>query len=180
MEQFLKKMGWTSILTSFAFTIMGIIIAYYPNATFQIISYVMGGIVIAWGIIKVIEYLKMKDTYDLYNDELAFGVIAILLGIVMIVCNNMIETLLRILIGLWIVYSGVMRFTLAWKLQKMEIDNKIWGSILVIAIIMLLCGIYIIASPGAIMTTIGIIMILYGVMDIIEEIIFMKNVKNIM
>lgn len=180
MEQFLKKMGWTSIITSLGFSILGLIIAYNPNTTFQIISYILGGILIAYGVVKIIEYLKMKDASTLYNNELSYGVIAVLLGIVVIICSGMIEILLRILVGIWIVYSGIMRFGIAIKLQKFNSDNKIWVPVLFISITMLLSGIYIIASPGAVIMTIGIIMVVYGIMDIIEEIIFMRNVKDIM
>ena len=67
MEQFLKKMGWTSIITSLAFAVIGLIIAYNPNATFTIISYLIGIAFILFGIMKVIEYFKMKGSYDLYN-----------------------------------------------------------------------------------------------------------------
>lgn len=180
MEQFLKKIGWTSIITSLAFTLLGIIIAYNPNTTFQIVSYVLGSIIIAYGVLKIIEYFKVKGSYDLYNYELVYGIIACLLGIVVIVCSGMIETILRILIGIWIVYSGAMRLGLAMKLQKLDADNKIWVPVLLIALAILICGLYIIAVPGTVMMTIGIIMVIYGIMDIIEEVIFMKNVKDIM
>lgn len=179
MEQFFKKIGWTSIVTSLGFAILGLIIAYNPNTTFQIISYVLGGILIAYGVIKIIEYFKMKDVNSLYSNELSFGVIAVLFGIVVIVCSDMIETMIRIIIGIWIIYSGVMRLGLAIRLQKFDSDNRIWVPVLFIALAMLLCGIYIIASPGAVMMTIGIIMVVYAVMDIIEEIIFMRNIKDI-
>ena len=180
MEQILKKMGWASIITSLAFAIIGLIIAYNPNTTFKVISYLIGGIFIIFGIIKIFEYFKTKGSYDLYNYELVYGIIAILLGLVIIFCNEMIETLLRIMVGVWIVYSGAMRLGLAMKLQKLDADNKIWVPVLVIALAMLICGLYIIAVPGTVMMTIGIIMVIYGIMDIIEEVIFMKNVKDIM
>ena len=180
MEQFFKKIGWTSIITSLTFTVLGIIIVYNPNTTFQIISYVLGAILIAYGVLKVIEYFKVKGSYDLYNYELVYGIIACLLGIVVIICSGMIEAILRILIGIWIVYSGAMRLGLAMKLQKLDADNKIWVPVLLIALAMLICGLYIIAVPGTVMMTIGIIMVIYGIMDIIEEVIFMKNVKDIM
>jgi len=179
MEQFLKKMGLTSIITSLGFAILGIVIAYNPNTTFQIISYVLGGILIAYGVIKILEYLKMKDTNSLYSGELSFGVIAVLFGIVIVVCSEMIEALIRILIGIWIVYSGCMRLGLAIKIHKIDSDDRIWLPVFLIALIMLICGIYIIASPGAVMMTIGIIIVIYAAMDIIEEIIFMKNLKDI-
>jgi len=179
MEQFLKKIGWTSIITSLSFAILGLIVAYNPNTTFQIISNVLGAILIVYGVIKMLEYLKMKDTNSLYSTELSFGVIGILLGIVVIICSDMIEVMIRVLIGIWIVYSGCMRLGLAIKLQKLNSYNRIWVPGLIIAIAMLVCGIYIITSPGAIMMTIGIIMVIYAVMDIIEEVIFMKNIKDI-
>lgn len=179
MEQFFKKMGWTSIVTSLAFAVLGIIIAYNPNTTFKVISYMLGGILVAIGVFKVIGYFKSKGSYDIYNYELVYGIIACLLGIVVILCNEMIEAFLRILIGIWIVYSGAMRLGLAMKLQKMNSDNKIWVPVLLIALTMLICGLYIIAVPGTVMMTIGIIMVIYGIMDIIEEVIFMKNVKEI-
>ena len=180
MEQFFKKIGWTSILTSLCFAILGLVVAYYPNTTFKVISNVLGAILIAYGVIKIIEYFKMKDISSMYSAELSFGVIAALLGIVVIVCSDMIEAMIRILIGIWIIYSGIMRIGLAVKLQKFDSNNRVWIAGLVIALIMLFCGIYIITNPGAIMMYIGIIMVVYAIMDIIEEFIFMRNIKDIM
>lgn len=177
MEQILKKMGWASIVTSIGFALIGLVIAYNPNTTFQVVSYLIGAIFIIYGIIKMIEYFKMKGSYDLYNYELVYGIIAILLGIVVIVWNGMIETLLRIFVGIWIIYSGAMRFGLVLKLQKMESDNKVWLVVLLISLAILFCGIYVLANPGTVVMTVGIIMVVYAVMDIIEEIIFIKKVK---
>ena len=84
MEQILKKMGWASIVTSIGFALIGLVIAYNPNTTFQVVSYLIGAIFIIYGIIKMIEYFKMKGSYDLYNYELVYGIIAILLGIVVL------------------------------------------------------------------------------------------------
>lgn len=178
MEQILKKMGWASIITSLIFAIIGLIIAYNPNTTFQIISYVIGALFIAFGVLKILEYFKTKGSYDLYNYELTYGIIAVLIGLVVIVWSEMIETLLRILVGIWIIYSGAMRLGLALKLQKLDSDNRIWVVVLLIALAILFCGLFIIANPGTLIATIGIIMVVYAVMDIIEEVIFIKNVKD--
>ena len=179
MEHFFKKIGWTSIITSLGFVVLGLVIAGNPNTTFQIISNVLGAILIAYGVIKILEYLKMKNINSLYSTELSFGIIAVLLGIVVIICSDMIETMIRVLIGFWIVCSGCMRFVLALKLQKFDSDSRIWIPVLIIAIIILICGMYIITSPGVIMIIVGIIMVVYAVMDIIEKVIFMKNIKDL-
>ena len=46
-------MGWTSILTSIIFAILGLIIYYNPNTTFQIIT-VQGSIISIIGILMII------------------------------------------------------------------------------------------------------------------------------
>ena len=180
MEQFFKKMGWTSIITSLGFAILGLVIAYNPNTTFQIISYVLGGMLIAYGVIKILGYFRIKDINGMYTAELSFGVIAALFGIVVIVCSDMIETMIRVLIGIWIIYSGIMRLWLAINLKKFDTDNKIWLMVLFIALAMLICGMYIVLNSGTVMMTIGIIIVIYAIMDIVEEIIFMNNMKNIL
>ena len=53
MEQILKKMGWASIVTSIAFAIIGLIMVYNPDTTFKVISYLIGGFFIIFGIIKI-------------------------------------------------------------------------------------------------------------------------------
>lgn len=47
-----------------------------------------------------------------------------------------------------------------------------------ISILVVIGGIYILANSGAILETIGVLIIIYGVMDIIERLIFMKKIDN--
>ena len=75
------------------------------------------------------------------------------------------------------VYSSIIRGFTALKLRA--IKSNIWIYSLVIATIMVLCGLYVIFDAGAIIQTIGAIMIAYAIMDIIENIIFINNVKKI-
>lgn len=179
MENFIKKMGWTSILTSIVFAILGFIIYYNPNTTFTVITYIIGAIFIVMGIPRIVSYFKTKANFEAYNYDLVYGIIAILLGIVVIVCSNFIEAFLRIAIGVWILYSGVIRIGAAIRLQNINASKYAWITMLAIAIVMIIFGLYIVAVPGSVVATIGILMVIYSVMDIIEELIFMQNVKNL-
>ena len=109
------------------------------------------------GLYKIIIYLRNKDKFDFYNYDMTFGIIAIILGVVTIVYSKQIGALFRILIGLWIVYSSIIRIDLA----------------------MLLCGMFIIFNSGVIIMTIGIVILVYSVLDIAENLIFLKNVSNL-
>ena len=56
MEKFLKKAGWTSVITSLIFALIGLIMIYNPETTMIFISTILGIFFIVVGLIKVINY----------------------------------------------------------------------------------------------------------------------------
>lgn len=177
MEEFLKKTGWTSIITSVVTAIIGVIIICNPMVTMKVVAYVLGAIFIAFGAIKLISYFVAKGTYDFYNYELIYGLLAVIIGIITICYSSTIGTIFRMIIGVWIVYSGLMRLGLVLKLKTLEIEE--WKYALVIAILILICGIYVLVKAETIGIAIGIAVLIYSIMDIIEGVIFLRNVDSI-
>lgn len=102
---------------------------------------------------------------------------AAVIGIITIAYSETIGTIFRVIIGIWIIYSSLIRINLAMKLKAMDV--KAWSYSLLLAVIMFVCGLFIAMNSGSVIVTIGIIIIVYSVIDIIEDIIFMKNVKEI-
>ena len=177
LKDLLKKSGWMSIAESLVFAILGIILIWQKDAIMSMIAYILGAVFILLGIIKVVNYLQTKSKSDLYNYELVYGIMAVIIGIVIMVYSSTISKIFGIIIGMWIVYSSVVRASSALKLK--QIKSNIWIYSLVIAIIMLICGLVVIFNTGAIPATIGAIMITYAVLDIIENVIFINNVKKL-
>lgn len=177
LQNFLKKTGWISILSSIIFAILGIILILNPVDTVKVISYAIGIIFIAIGIGKIIVYISAKGKYDFYNNDLMYGFLAIIIGIVAMVYSSTIESIFRIIIGIWVIYSSLIRFSSSMKLKA--INSKMWIYSLILAIAMFACGLYILLNAGAIIVTIGAIIIVYSIIDIIESIILMRNMKKL-
>lgn len=177
LKDLLKKSGWMSIAESLVFAILGIILIWQKDAIMSMIAYILGAVFILLGIIKVVNYVQTKNKSDLYNYELVYGIMAVIIGIVIMVYSSTISKIFGIIIGIWIVYSSVVRASSALKLK--QIKSNIWIYSLVIAVIMLICGLVVIFNTGAIPATIGAIMITYAILDIIENVIFINNVKKL-
>lgn len=175
IQKILKKSGWVAILESLIFAILGMLLIARPEETVKVISYILGACFILVGIYKIMNYIQMKGKNDLYDYQLIYGVMAIVIGLIAIVYSTTIGTIFRIVIGIWIIYSSVVRASSALKLKALK--SNIWIYALIISIIMFIGGLYIALNEGAIIITIGILMIIYAVMDIIENIIFIKNIK---
>ena len=177
MEKFLKKAGWTSVITSLIFAIIGLVMIYNPETTMMFISTILGIFFMIVGVIKVINYFISKGNSTLFTNDIAWGLIAIIIGLVTIVYSSTIESIFRIMIGVWIIYSGFTRFSLSFRLKN--VNDRLWAIVLTLAVLMIVGGLYVTFYPGALIVTLGVIILIYAIMDLIESFIFMKNMKDI-
>lgn len=172
-KKFLKKSGWTDIVISLIFILLGIMLMARPESIMSIIAVVMGFIFIAMGGLKLIDYLAgdRKDNY-----LFAMAVVLIILGIIVMFCADIILSAFRIIIAIWIIYSGIMNLQTAivWKDYK----SRLWLTTLILAIVMIMAGIYVLVNGGAILQTVGFAIVLYGLVNIIENVIFIKKVDD--
>lgn len=178
MEKFLKKVGWTSIITSLALAIIGLIMVFNPETTMQFISTILGLFFIIIGIIKVFNYFIAKGNSTLFTNDIAWGIISIIVGLVVMIYSSTIENIFRIMIGIWIIYSGFTRLTMSFSLKN--VNSKVWTLVLILSVLMIIGGLYVTFYPGALIVTLGVIILIYSLMDLVESFIFMRNMKDIL
>ena len=97
-EKIMKKTGWTSLLSSIVFAILGIILITNPEGTVKFVSAILGIMFILAGAYKIISYYQNKGKYDIMNYDIAYGIIAIILGIATIAYSEQIRSIFRIFI----------------------------------------------------------------------------------
>ena len=61
-KKFLKKSGWTDIIISLIFVLLGIIMLARPDEVMGAISILLGIIFIAMGILKLVDYFSGDRT----------------------------------------------------------------------------------------------------------------------
>ena len=91
-------------------------------------------------------------------------------------CSDIILSIFRILIAIWIIYSGIMNLqtSIVWK----EFKSRLWLLSIILSIVTIIAGVYILINTGAILQTVGIIILCYGIINIIENVIFIKKIDN--
>ena len=173
MEKFLKKSSWTDIVISLIFILFGCMLISKPEAIMSAISIILGTICVVIGVLKLIDYFA-GDKQD--NYLLAIAIVAIIAGIIIMFCADIILSVFRIIIAIWIIYSGIMNLQTAivWK----DYQSKLWLTTLVLSIAMIISGVYILVNNGAVLQIVGGVVIAYGIVDIIESLIFIKKIDN--
>lgn len=178
MKELLKKTGYVSLLTSVILALIGIIIIVNPTTTFNVISTIIGISIIIVGIIKFLTSFSYRTTNGKLDFQMIFGsLIIVIAGIVTICYNSTIQSIISIIIGLWIIYSALIRF--GFSVQLKAISFPIFILSMILSISMLACGIYVLFNASAIIIWLGVIMLIYAIMDIIEEIIFISYAERL-
>ena len=75
---------------------------YNPQTTMKFISTILGIFFIVIGIVKIINYFVLRGNSTLFTNDIAWGLIAIIIGLVTMVYSSTIEKYFRIMIGVWI------------------------------------------------------------------------------
>lgn len=179
IKNLLKKTGWISLVESVIFAIIGLILICNPEQSIQVIYTILGIIFILAGAYKIFIHLTAKENGNVYDNSIVFGIMAIVIGIITMVFSKEITTLFSISIGVWIIYSSILRLSSSIRLKTISPASNLWIVSLVLSIIMLICGVYIVASAKALVATIGVFILIYAIIDICENLIFLNNVKNV-
>lgn len=173
----LKQSAWLAILESLITIILGIFLIAWPDTAIRIIAYVVGVFFIIKGTYQVINYFVVKGQNDFFDNNLLFGVISVLVGISALLMGDEIANVFRIIVGIWIIYEALVRVNTAIKLNAAKIDA--WKFTLVLAIAMLIVGVFVTFNSGAIVALIGWMMILAGIIGIVGDVTFIQYVNDL-
>ena len=173
----LNKFLYSSIIISIIMFIIGLIFIIYPEVSFTTITYILSILLIVNGIYFLIE----KESSIFFSSFLTLGVIELLLGIIMLVNPDIVKTLFPIVAGIIMITKSTLDLRLSILLYRNNISS--WVSLLICSIISIICGLIIILNPSigtiALTTSLGILITVYSISNIIDTILFKNNIKEI-
>lgn len=173
----IKLSAWSAIIESLALVIIGILFIILQDTMIQILSYIVGAFFIVKGGFQIVTYYMDKGQNDFLNNGLLSGVVSVLIGIAALIIGEDIANVFRVIIGIIIIYESLVRINTASKLASAKISS--WGYMLVLSLIMLLIGIFVTFYSGAVITLIGWMMILTGIVGIVGDAMFIQHVNTI-
>lgn len=146
--------------------IFGIIIALYPSITFAILRLIIGLFVLIWGILAAARTFTQKPANRWAI--LIGGIVAIILGLIILFAPGITETLTAYLIAAWAIIWGIVQLVHSFDARKV-VATWLVGAI--IGIISVIFGIVLVVWPGltlmAIISLIGIYLVFFGILEVI-------------
>lgn len=154
-----------NLLLPIVMLLIGIVFLTNSNDVIIYAFYIIGAIIISFGIYNVIRYLQIKEQLKIEDsNKLTTGIITIAIGLLIILLSSIIQTFLNILIGLWLIVTGFKKI-----IESNNVDTKTKNFYLVEAVIYIGMGIYSIFFQNILLTIIGIWMIIGSIIEIYSQ-----------
>lgn len=154
-----------SIISAFLILIFGALIFAYPNTVVKTASMIFGGLLMFYGIVLIIKnYYETKSDSNTTSTTLMIGIFLLITGLLFIVLSGVVSQILQYVLGAWILFAGIQRLMIAMSIGK---DNNAFITQLIIAVLLLAAGLYTILRGHLEIQIIGLIMIVYSILQII-------------
>ena len=159
-----NKITVNNLISALLFLVFGIILLTSTEDLITILSKVIGSI-----------YIYMKGKLGDYSiTKLAISLVLICFGILLIFLSGTLSFTIRVIIGMWILFSGINRIIFAISVKS--VDNKGFLVYLITALLTIILGVLLIS--GIFDQIIGLLIIIYSVIEIVNYIYFKVKNKN--
>ena len=162
-----------NLLFAILFLIVGSLLFANPNMVIAAISYTVGTLLILVGIYSCIKnYYNTKQNSNTPITELTFGIVMIIIGIIFLLLANTIGKALQYVFGAWMLFSGINRLINSLQGDK---SSKNFIVQLIVSSLLILGGLYTILRSNLAFELVGLVMIIYAVLEIVG---FITNRNN--
>ena len=174
----IAKSGY--IIMSAAFCIMGLLLMIFPEVSATVIYRVLGIAIIIFGAVKLIGYFS-HDLFRLaFQYDLAFGVLLLALGVIVLTRPENVMSFLFIALGIAILADGLFRVQVA--LDAKTFGVKAWWLLLTLAILTGIVGVTLIFRPlesAQLMTALlGVSLLAEGILNLCVAISTVKIIRH--
>lgn len=175
VKKFFTKLKWENIIAAILAIVVGVLFIILPKDSADVLCLIVGILLICAGAFTLVAYIF--SGFFLGAHLLIVGIMLILLGTFCLTNPKNIMKVLTVLFGLYIVIDGTTSIVDSVYCAKAKIKG--WGLLLVLAILSIGLGTAVMFSTfDTIMIFAGCSLIIDGVCDIVETIVFSHKIKE--
>jgi uncharacterized membrane protein HdeD (DUF308 family) len=166
----MKQLKWNMVFMSAVYIALGAVLLIWPETVLNAVCYVVGGLVMLSGVVQVVRFFAARERLLFAPMTLTLGLVCLGLGLFLILRSDIVQTVLPIVFGLFVIFDSVVRIQSALELKKCEYGN--WWTGLLLALLSVVLGLVMIFNPFASIQTlvmaVGVILIIEGALNVIS------------
>ena len=157
-----EKKESKNLLNPIIYLVLGLLLMFRSNQVVELLFYVLGIIVIIYGIKSFVLYYQNKEIVQYKNINLTISVVSIIIGVLLIVLSGVLETSIRYVLGFFFIFMGVSRLLTSISFNNYKNFSTVSNIILIVL------GIYSIFFSNAVLVIIGVILVINAIILFID------------
>ena len=151
-----------SLFNPIIYLVLGLLLMFKSNEVIELLFYVLGIIIIIYGIKSFVVYYQNKDVVHYKNINLTVAIASVIIGVLLIVLSGVLEASIRYVLGFFFIFMGISRLLTSISFNNYKNFSTI-SNIILIAL-----GIYSIFFSNAVLVIIGVILVINAIILFIE------------
>lgn len=177
LEELKRNWMFSAILSM----LLGLVLLLFPGITTRVVCFLLGGLIILYGLTHVIRYFRQENTYaELFQGDLMIGLFGIAIGLFMILRADVVVSLIPIIFGIVLMANGIAGVQRAANARRAGYSR--WGLLLALAILTAALSILLLVNPFAtIKVTVAVIgasLIYEGISDLVAMHLVGKRIEK--
>ena len=168
MADFFKGLKANYTISAVVCALLGLVLVIWPGATSQIICMLLGGVLLAYGVLQIAIYLFNRERTIILQGMMILGIVFAVLGLWILLKPEMIMMAVPVIVGVLIAIHGLHNVVQAFALKKDGYES--WWLAFLMGLLTLIFGGVLIYNPfkaiELVARIIGIFLIYDGVSDI--------------
>lgn len=178
---FFRKMQGSYIVMAVAYVVFGLSLLVKPELSTTVICYAIGAVCVIYAVANLIKYFTGSMNRMYIEPDFVLSVIICVFGIVTIVRPAVIISILPFIVGIVLVFSGLIKVQDGINLKRFNYDR--WFLVLGFAVISVILGIVVLLNPfgtGLLFTRmVGLFFTVDGVLSI-SSIVMLRKKRQIL
>lgn len=168
MRDRLKNLSVSFVLLSVLYVLLGLVLLIWPATVMDALCYLTGGILLLYGVISIVGFCREEMRTAGSFLTLLLGIVAAAVGAVLLFQPTLFQSILTVILGLYILIDGLLNLKRAMELRRME--HMGWTLYLILSLITVVLGLVVVFRPmlagTALVRLIGASLLYSGIADL--------------
>ena len=177
---YVKRFKISYAILSGGYILLGVLRLLFPSPESQLLCYMLGGIAIVMGIVRVTIFFSKRDPNRVFHHDLAIGVTLLCVGVYIVARPTDIADILPVVLGFCILFDSVIKLQYAFEMRRTGM--KAWYVVLVVAVLAAIAGVLLIIhlfSGSTLVYYLGVVLVADGLANLAALLLMTLRLKQL-
>ena len=181
LNELFNRVFFLSVISSIVSILLGCLLLFETSASIETMAVILGILLILLGAFIIGRYISSELFRSIFDFSLLYSFLSIISGVLILMDNSLITIIISAYIFANLMMSAINKINLAVVIKKLALGN--WILPLLVSLLLIAASVVVIINPinstMIVTKTVGIVVIISTIIDLIEMIAIKYKVKNV-